>query len=90
MTKMDDLVRKTDQMVERFQNQIRNQVASINRIMAGGTYYDEMSMLQTELAASQQLAAHLQQHLEKRSASAGPLVPLAGCRHCTEGLKAHD
>jgi hypothetical protein len=50
---VDALVQEVADVDDRRQRQIRNQVASINRIMAGASYDDEMAKLQEELADTQ-------------------------------------
>ena len=50
---VDVLFEEVAAVDDRRQRQVRNQVASINRIMQGGTYDDEMAKLHEELADTQ-------------------------------------
>lgn len=47
------LMRDIADLDARRQNQIRNQVGTINRVMQGGSYDDEMRVLHEDLAAVQ-------------------------------------
>lgn len=42
--------RRVDEIGQRYEARIRNQVESINRILAGGTYDSEMEALHLQLA----------------------------------------
>lgn len=48
-----ELQAQAQELDNRRQMQIRNQVASLNRVMQGGSYDDEMATLHEELADTQ-------------------------------------
>lgn len=50
---VEAMLREVGEVDQRRQNQIRNQVGTINRLMAGATYDDEMLRLNEELADTQ-------------------------------------
>ena len=43
-------IRRVEEIGQRYEARIRNQVESINRILAGGTYDTEMEALHVQLA----------------------------------------
>lgn len=50
---VETLLQEVGEIDQRRQNQIRNQVGTINRLMSGATYDEEMERLQAELADTQ-------------------------------------
>ena len=59
-----ETIREAEALDARRRHQIDNQVSTINRLLAGGTYDQEIQALHEELAASQTEADELRRKLE--------------------------
>lgn len=53
MKSLREVMREADELEARRQHQIQNQINSINRLLEGSTYDDEMRTLHEELASTQ-------------------------------------
>lgn len=60
-----EVIREAEALDARRRHQIENQVNTINRLLAGGTYDQEIRALHEELAASQSEADELREKLRK-------------------------
>lgn len=60
-----EVMREADALDSRRRHQIENQVGTINRLLAGGTYDEELRALHEELAASQAEADNLRARLKQ-------------------------
>lgn len=67
----EELLRRADELDARRRHQIANQVSTINRLLNGGTYEEEIQALHEELAAAQAEADDLREKLEEAERRAG-------------------
>lgn len=60
------ILRRAEELDQRRQHQIQNQIGTINRLLAGATYEEEIQELHENLAAAQQQRDAALQELEMR------------------------
>lgn len=53
MKSIDQVIREADELDNRRRHQIENQIATINRLLVGVTYDEELRLLHEQLATAQ-------------------------------------